>query len=61
MRALIGKVLAEGGVSDAALETERLASLLDGLAVNGVLQPDLTTPDVMRAVLRRHLESLTTG
>ena len=61
MRTLIGKVLTEGGVSDAALETERLASLLDGLAVNGVLQPDLTTPDVMRAVLRRHLESLTTG
>lgn len=61
MRTLIGKVLTEGGVPDAALETERLASLLDGLAVNGVLQPDLTTPDVMRAVLRRHLESLTTG
>lgn len=58
MRVLIGKVLGEGGVSDVALEVERLASLLDGLAVNGVLQPDLTTPDVMRAVLRRHLESL---
>ncbi|MBB5804927.1 hypothetical protein F4560_004695 [Saccharothrix ecbatanensis] len=58
MRTLIGKILTEGGVADLALETERLASLLDGLAVNGVLQPSLTTPDVMRAVLRRHLESL---
>jgi AcrR family transcriptional regulator len=59
MRELIGKVLESAGVADVALETERLAALLDGLAVNGVLQPDLTTPDVMRAVLDRHLTSLT--
>lgn len=61
MRVVVGKVLAGGGVPDAEVETERLAALLDGLALNGVLQPDLTTPDVMRAVLRRHLASLTTG
>ncbi|MCE6994026.1 TetR family transcriptional regulator C-terminal domain-containing protein [Saccharothrix sp. S26] len=61
MRVLVGKVLAESGVPDAGVETERLTSLLDGLAVNGVLHPDLTTPDVMRAVLRRHLASLVDG
>lgn len=58
MRVLIGKVLGGHGVPDVALEVERLASLLDGLAVSGVLQPDLMTPDVMRAVVSRHLESL---
>jgi hypothetical protein len=58
---IVGKVLVGGGVADVEVETERLAALLDGLALGGVLQPDLTTPEVMRAVLRRHLDSLTTG
>uniref|UniRef100_UPI0031E3F194 TetR family transcriptional regulator C-terminal domain-containing protein n=1 Tax=Saccharothrix mutabilis TaxID=33921 RepID=UPI0031E3F194 len=37
---------------------QRLAALLDGLAVNAVLQPDLMIPAKMRAVLRRHLDGL---
>jgi AcrR family transcriptional regulator len=61
LRMIVGKVLVGGGVPDVEVETERLAALLDGLALNGVLQPDLTTPDVMRAVLRTHLASLSTG
>ncbi|HWO62258.1 MAG TPA: TetR family transcriptional regulator C-terminal domain-containing protein [Umezawaea sp.] len=65
VRMIVGKVLT-GAVTygalpaglDLAVETERLAALLDGLAVNAVLQPDLTTPEVMTAVLRRHLAEL---
>ncbi|WP_385879705.1 TetR/AcrR family transcriptional regulator [Umezawaea endophytica] len=65
VRMIVGKVLA-GAVSYGALpadldldvERERLAALLDGLAVTAVLQPDLTTPEVMTAVLRRHLAEL---
>ncbi len=58
IRMLVGKVLARSGVPDVPVETERLAALLDGLAVNAVLQPDLTTPDVVRSVLRRHVDAL---
>ncbi|WP_433263311.1 TetR/AcrR family transcriptional regulator [Actinosynnema sp. CS-041913] len=58
IRTLVRKVLERAGVPDVPVETERLAALLDGLAVNAVLQPDLTTPDVMRAVLRRHLAAV---
>jgi len=43
---------------DVEVETERLAALLDGLAVNAVLQPELLTPTTMTAVLRRHLDAL---
>ncbi|WP_410661100.1 TetR family transcriptional regulator C-terminal domain-containing protein [Amycolatopsis sp. lyj-112] len=39
---------------DLDVETERLAALLDGLALAGAR----TSPESMRAVLRRHLESL---
>jgi AcrR family transcriptional regulator len=65
VRMIVGKVLGGAAAHDALpadldldVETERLAALLDGLAVNAVLQPDLTTPAVMTAVLRRHLDSL---
>jgi len=65
VRMIVGKVLVGAAAHDAFpadldldLETERLAALLDGLAVNAVLQPDLTTPAVMTTVLRRHLDSL---
>lgn len=61
LRVIVGKVLVGGGVPDVEVETERLAALLDGLALNGVLQPDLTTPEVMRSVLRGHLASLSAG
>ncbi|WP_312877753.1 TetR/AcrR family transcriptional regulator [Lentzea indica] len=43
---------------DIALETERLASLLDGLTVDGVLHPDRMTPDLTVSLLRKHLDSL---
>ncbi|MFE5508708.1 TetR/AcrR family transcriptional regulator [Amycolatopsis japonica] len=42
------------GDVDLNVETERLAALLDGLAVSA----GRTSPELMRAVLRRHLESL---
>ncbi|QQQ74851.1 TetR/AcrR family transcriptional regulator [Saccharothrix sp. 6-C] len=61
MRMIVGKVLVGDGVPDVEVETERLAALLDGLALDGVLHPDLTTPEVMLAVLRKHLASLTAG
>ena len=43
---------------DVALETERLASLLDGLTVDGVLHPDRMTPELTVSLLRKHLDSL---
>lgn len=43
---------------DVPLEVERLASLLDGLTVDGVLHPDRMTPSLSVSLLRRHLESL---
>lgn len=43
---------------DIALETERLASLLDGITVDGVLHPDRMTPELTVSLLRRHLDSL---
>ncbi|MEU4803130.1 TetR family transcriptional regulator C-terminal domain-containing protein [Actinosynnema sp. NPDC023587] len=57
-RLIARRVLERIGVPDVAVEAERLAALLDGLAVHAVLQPDLTTPDVIRAVLSRHLDAL---
>ncbi|WP_434440683.1 TetR/AcrR family transcriptional regulator [Lentzea sp. E54] len=43
---------------DLVLESERLASLLDGLTVDGVLHPDRMTPELTVSLLRRHLDSL---
>ncbi|MGY6651085.1 TetR family transcriptional regulator C-terminal domain-containing protein [Amycolatopsis sp. TRM77291] len=61
VRALVRRVLdganEAGGLLDGldlAVETERLAALLDGLA----LSTGRTSPELMRTVLRRHLESL---
>ncbi|RSN10820.1 TetR family transcriptional regulator [Streptomyces sp. WAC 05977] len=61
VRALVRRVLdganEAGGLLeglDLAVETERLAALLDGLA----LSTGRTPPELMRTVLRRHLESL---
>ncbi|WP_245744288.1 TetR/AcrR family transcriptional regulator [Lentzea fradiae] len=55
-------LMAEAGTISASLdlglEAERLASLLNGLTVDGVLHPDRMTPDLAMSVLRRHLESL---
>ncbi|WNV89552.1 TetR family transcriptional regulator C-terminal domain-containing protein [Umezawaea sp. Da 62-37] len=65
LRMIVGRILARaaefGALPDGMVvdvETERLAALIDGLAVNAVLQPDRTTPEVMAAVLRRHLDDL---
>ncbi|MET1074640.1 MAG: TetR family transcriptional regulator C-terminal domain-containing protein [Umezawaea sp.] len=65
LRMIVGRILARaaelGALPDGVavdVETERLAALVDGLAVNAVLQPDRTTPGVMVAVLRRHLDDL---
>lgn len=61
VRALVRRVLdganEAGGLLeglDLAVETERLAALLDGLA----LSTGRTSPELMRTVLRRHLETL---
>lgn len=43
---------------DPALETERLAALLDGLCLSAVLHPDLLGPARCRAVLDAHLAGL---
>jgi DNA-binding transcriptional regulator YbjK len=55
-------VMAEAGTVaaglDITLETERLASLLNGLTVDGVLHPDRMTPDLTVSLLRKHLDSL---
>lgn len=55
-------VMAEAGTiaatHDAGLEAERLASLLNGLTVDGVLHPDRMTPELTVSLLRRHLDSL---
>jgi AcrR family transcriptional regulator len=61
LRMVVRKVIIRSGrVPDdlVEVETERLAALLDGLAVNAVLQPDLMTPAIMTAALGRHLDSL---
>jgi hypothetical protein len=41
-----------------AVETERLAALIDGLAMGGALHPGELPPAMSRAVIRRHLEAL---
>ncbi|MFI6156750.1 TetR/AcrR family transcriptional regulator [Kitasatospora sp. NPDC051170] len=63
--ALIRRVLVEtdraGGLTpglDLDVETRRLSALLDGLTLQAVQHPDLLGPDELRAVLRRHLDSL---
>jgi DNA-binding transcriptional regulator YbjK len=58
-RRLIHRVLArlspEGRLD---LETERLAALIDGLSLNGVLQPQLLDSVTMTAVLQRHVNEV---
>ncbi|WP_457032332.1 TetR/AcrR family transcriptional regulator [Kitasatospora sp. P5_F3] len=40
---------------DIELETLRLSALLDGLALQAVIEPHRVTPEVLRTVLSRHL------
>jgi DNA-binding transcriptional regulator YbjK len=59
VRQLIQRILARlGPQGDLDLETERLTALIDGLSLNGVLQPDLLPPATATAVLRRHLNEI---
>jgi len=46
------------GDLDLDTETERLTALLDGLGLNGILQPDLVTAATCAAALRTHLDTL---
>ncbi|MFD5433632.1 TetR/AcrR family transcriptional regulator [Kitasatospora sp. NPDC127067] len=62
---LVRRVLTEsersGGLApglDLGVETRRLSALLDGLTLQAVQHPDLVGPDELRAVLRRHLDTL---
>lgn len=44
----------------AELEVDRLHALVDGLALHGVLHPDLATPERLRAALHAHVAGLVT-
>lgn len=44
--------------AESALETERLAAMIDGLALRASLHPDQLPPAVARSVVRRHLQQL---
>jgi AcrR family transcriptional regulator len=46
------------GSRPAKLETERLHALIDGLAVDSALRPDIMTPKHIAAVLRSHLDDV---
>lgn len=43
---------------DLDLEAERLHGLLDGLALHTAMRPDRMSPELIRSVLARHLDSL---
>ncbi|MNS82326.1 HTH-type transcriptional regulator BetI [compost metagenome] len=45
---------------DVDLETARLHSLIDGLAMHAVIRPDSMTPDRLEELVTHHLESLCT-
>ncbi|WP_415971301.1 TetR/AcrR family transcriptional regulator [Rhodococcus sp. 077-4] len=44
--------------AESALETERLAAMIDGLALRACLHPDKLPPALARSVVRRHLRQL---
>ena len=46
--------------SDVDLETDRLFALLDGLAVHAAMRPARSGPELLTAVLGRHLDELAT-
>ncbi|MGW7490834.1 TetR/AcrR family transcriptional regulator [Streptomyces sp. NPDC054786] len=65
MRALLMRMLRGGQEAgslpddlDLELETLRLSALLDGLTLQATLEPERLTPDILRNVLRRHLQTL---
>ncbi|MEU8221639.1 TetR family transcriptional regulator C-terminal domain-containing protein [Kribbella sp. NPDC048915] len=56
------KGLADAGLLkpglDQAREVELLHAVLDGLALHAAIQPERTTPDRVRELMRRHLDSV---
>lgn len=46
---------------ESVLETERLAAMIDGLALRASLHPDQLPPALARSVVRRHLRKLSKG
>src|SRR5918998_260936 len=46
---------------DIPLEATRLHALLDGLAVHAVMRPERVTPERVKAVIARHLDTLQAG
>ncbi|WP_144531748.1 TetR/AcrR family transcriptional regulator [Bacillus pumilus] len=44
---------------DFLVETERLYAVINGLALNGILQPHRLPPKLIRSVLQMHLQSIT--
>jgi AcrR family transcriptional regulator len=63
-RACLGALRELGGAGrlrpglDLELEAERLHGLLDGLALHTAMRPDRMSPQLIRSVLARHLDSL---
>jgi AcrR family transcriptional regulator len=47
--------------AEAELEVDRLHALVDGMALHGVLHPDVATPDRLEAALRAHVAQLAEG
>jgi AcrR family transcriptional regulator len=59
LRTVANLLLARLGVDD-PVEIERLAALVDGLALGGALHPTRLEPETIRAVVRRHLAAVET-
>ncbi|MEU8940895.1 TetR/AcrR family transcriptional regulator [Streptomyces goshikiensis] len=61
LRRILARLDAAGSLRpglDLDIEAERLAALVDGLGLSGVLHPDLLPPQTSLDVLRTHLEDL---
>ncbi|UMG93988.1 TetR family transcriptional regulator C-terminal domain-containing protein [Nocardioides sp. TF02-7] len=55
------RLLTDLGPEEQDVESERLFSLIDGLALHAALRPDAATPERLKAVLAHHLDQLTQG
>jgi len=61
---LIAALAAAGALradADRPLEAERLGAVIDGLVVHALMRPERAGPDLQRAVIARHLDSLAPG
>lgn len=61
VRTLVRQVINHTPHAGDEIEVERLAAVLDGLALGAVVHPELMSTRRMREVLRRHLDSLRGG